>query len=352
MMGATGRAWEAAGRASDLATGAASDDELIVAVATGDRRALELLYRRHAPWLAGRLAARTSSLDLAEEALQDTFVAVWRSARASPRPRRGTGLAVGDRPTAAGQPGPPAADWCPVPGGDRRTARPGRHSGGGRPRPGRLCPHPPGHQPTCRPSSEWRSPPLSTKASPSSGRPSRGRARRHPQEPPPPGAPASTQGAWPMTEHPTELLLQVADGAVPPPEARAHLTTCQRCRADPGGAGPGRPGLCLARGGRRAGRPTAKPVGTPPGRGRGAARAGPVHRHHPVAAAGLARGQPAGPAAGRRAAHVTADDQVGRQRCCCRPTTGSSRGRLCLRAGRSTRPSRRSRPPRCRRWPP
>jgi hypothetical protein len=33
-----------------------------------------------------------------------------------------------------------------------------------------------------------------------------------------------------MTEHPTELLLQIADGATPPPEARAHLTTCQRCQ--------------------------------------------------------------------------------------------------------------------------
>jgi hypothetical protein len=33
-----------------------------------------------------------------------------------------------------------------------------------------------------------------------------------------------------MTEHPTELLLQVADGATPPQEARAHLTTCQRCQ--------------------------------------------------------------------------------------------------------------------------
>ena len=33
-----------------------------------------------------------------------------------------------------------------------------------------------------------------------------------------------------MTEHPTELLLQIADGAVPPPEARGHLATCQRCK--------------------------------------------------------------------------------------------------------------------------
>jgi RNA polymerase sigma-70 factor, ECF subfamily len=77
--------------ALDAATGAtpdrditatAADDQLVRAVAAGDRTALELLYRRHAPWLAGRLAARTSSRDLAEEALQDTFLAAWRGARA------------------------------------------------------------------------------------------------------------------------------------------------------------------------------------------------------------------------------------------------------------------------------
>jgi hypothetical protein len=33
-----------------------------------------------------------------------------------------------------------------------------------------------------------------------------------------------------MTEHPTELLLQIADGAVPPAHARAHLAACQRCQ--------------------------------------------------------------------------------------------------------------------------
>jgi RNA polymerase sigma factor (sigma-70 family) len=64
-----------AGRA---VAGTAADDELVGAVAAGDRVALELLYRRHGPWLAGRLAARTSSVDLAEEALQDTFMAAWR----------------------------------------------------------------------------------------------------------------------------------------------------------------------------------------------------------------------------------------------------------------------------------
>jgi len=63
------------------ATAAASDEELVRAVKAGDRQALELLYRRHASWLAARLAARTSSRDLAEEALQDTFLAAWRGAR-------------------------------------------------------------------------------------------------------------------------------------------------------------------------------------------------------------------------------------------------------------------------------
>ena len=63
-------------------TATAADDQLVRAVAAGDRTALELLYRRHGPWLAGRLAARTTSRELAEEALQDTFLAAWRGARA------------------------------------------------------------------------------------------------------------------------------------------------------------------------------------------------------------------------------------------------------------------------------
>jgi RNA polymerase sigma-70 factor, ECF subfamily len=83
MMGLARAAMDAAGVAPRrVATGAAGDDELVAAVAAGDRGALELLYRRHAPWLAGRLAARTSSRDVAEEALQDTFLAAWRGARA------------------------------------------------------------------------------------------------------------------------------------------------------------------------------------------------------------------------------------------------------------------------------
>jgi RNA polymerase sigma-70 factor, ECF subfamily len=83
MIGMTRAALDAAtGATPDRGiTATAADDQLVRAVAAGDRTALELLYRRHAPWLAGRLAAKTSSRELAEEALQDTFVAAWRSAR-------------------------------------------------------------------------------------------------------------------------------------------------------------------------------------------------------------------------------------------------------------------------------
>ncbi|MDQ3956710.1 MAG: sigma-70 family RNA polymerase sigma factor [Actinomycetota bacterium] len=56
----------------------ATDEELMAAMARGERRALEELYRRHAGWLGGRLARATSSRELAEEALQDSFLAAWR----------------------------------------------------------------------------------------------------------------------------------------------------------------------------------------------------------------------------------------------------------------------------------
>ena len=58
-----------------------TDAQLLAAVADGDRRALEELHGRHAPWLGSRLRRRCADADIAAEALQDTFVAVWRSAR-------------------------------------------------------------------------------------------------------------------------------------------------------------------------------------------------------------------------------------------------------------------------------
>ena len=63
-------------------TGAAERDDatLVRAVADGDRRALEVLYERHAPWLVLRLTRRCNDRHLVDEAVQDTFVAVWQGA--------------------------------------------------------------------------------------------------------------------------------------------------------------------------------------------------------------------------------------------------------------------------------
>jgi RNA polymerase sigma-70 factor (ECF subfamily) len=62
-------------------TAAASDEALLQAIAGGDRAALRVLYERHAPWLTLRLARRCADPDTVDDAVQDTFVAVWRSAR-------------------------------------------------------------------------------------------------------------------------------------------------------------------------------------------------------------------------------------------------------------------------------
>ena len=58
-----------------------ADEELLAAVAAGERDALDALYRRHAGWLSLRLARRCADPELVDSALQDTFVAVWRTAR-------------------------------------------------------------------------------------------------------------------------------------------------------------------------------------------------------------------------------------------------------------------------------
>lgn len=57
-----------------------SDAVLLRRVADGDRQALETLYSRHAGWLLIRLGRRCADPHLVDEVVQDTFVAVWRSA--------------------------------------------------------------------------------------------------------------------------------------------------------------------------------------------------------------------------------------------------------------------------------
>jgi RNA polymerase sigma-70 factor (ECF subfamily) len=63
------------------------DAELLTALSSGDRAALRVLYQRHSAWLLLRLGRRCSDPDLVDQALQDTFVAVWRQ----PGSYKGTG---------------------------------------------------------------------------------------------------------------------------------------------------------------------------------------------------------------------------------------------------------------------
>jgi RNA polymerase sigma-70 factor (ECF subfamily) len=56
------------------------DAALLAAVAAGDREALRALYDQHAAWITLRLSRRCGDPDVVSDAVQDTFVAVWRSA--------------------------------------------------------------------------------------------------------------------------------------------------------------------------------------------------------------------------------------------------------------------------------
>ena len=56
------------------------DEHLIEAVAAGDGKALRELFDRHAPWVAARLR-RSMPAQGVEDALQETFIAVWRGAK-------------------------------------------------------------------------------------------------------------------------------------------------------------------------------------------------------------------------------------------------------------------------------
>lgn len=57
-----------------------TDVELVGAVADGDRSALRELHDRHAAWVTARLRRRCADRDVVAEAVQDTFVAAWKSA--------------------------------------------------------------------------------------------------------------------------------------------------------------------------------------------------------------------------------------------------------------------------------
>jgi RNA polymerase sigma-70 factor, ECF subfamily len=62
--------------------GVMTDAELLAAIGEGRTDALRELHERHAPWLAVRLSHRAADQSLIDEAIQDTFVAVWRKPEA------------------------------------------------------------------------------------------------------------------------------------------------------------------------------------------------------------------------------------------------------------------------------
>ncbi len=70
----------------------ATDGELIQRAATGDRTAFDDLYRRYARSVFGLALRRLGDRGRAEEAVQETFTSIWRSA-GSYRVERGPGAA-------------------------------------------------------------------------------------------------------------------------------------------------------------------------------------------------------------------------------------------------------------------
>src|SRR3954463_761851 len=96
----------------------ASDDELIQRTGSGDRDAFELLYRRYARSVFGLALRRLGDRTRAEDAVQETFASIWRSAR-SYKPERGPGApwlyavarnAIVDRSRARNEPPAEAPD--------------------------------------------------------------------------------------------------------------------------------------------------------------------------------------------------------------------------------------------------
>jgi RNA polymerase sigma-70 factor, ECF subfamily len=57
-----------------------SEADLLARIESGEQAALRALYELHAPWLTLRLSRRCADHQLVDEAVQDTFVAVWKSA--------------------------------------------------------------------------------------------------------------------------------------------------------------------------------------------------------------------------------------------------------------------------------
>src|SRR6059036_538476 len=73
-----------------MATNEATDGELIRRTGDGDRGAFEVLYRRYSRPVFGLALRRLGDRGRAEDAVQETFASIWRSA-SSYKPERGPG---------------------------------------------------------------------------------------------------------------------------------------------------------------------------------------------------------------------------------------------------------------------
>ena len=67
-----------------------SDGELIQRTGEGDRSAFDKLYRRYSRQVFGLALRRLGDRGRAEDAVQETFISIWRSARTY-KPERGPG---------------------------------------------------------------------------------------------------------------------------------------------------------------------------------------------------------------------------------------------------------------------
>jgi RNA polymerase sigma-70 factor, ECF subfamily len=74
----------------EIGGAAPTDGELIQRVAVGDANAFEVLYHRYVRSVFGLALRRLGDRMRAEDAVQETFAAIWRSARTY-RPDRGAG---------------------------------------------------------------------------------------------------------------------------------------------------------------------------------------------------------------------------------------------------------------------
>jgi RNA polymerase sigma-70 factor (ECF subfamily) len=108
----------------------ATDTALLVRVADRDREAFELLYKRYVRSIFGLALRRLRDRQRAEDAVQETFTAVWRSA-ASYRPERGPAApwlyaiarnAIVDRMRARVEPPAEAPDLASTEPGPGETA--------------------------------------------------------------------------------------------------------------------------------------------------------------------------------------------------------------------------------------